>query len=260
MLGELPEGEANKRLWNMVDAIAKARFFVAEEAYQAFLAVTFPSFRAERQIPNNIKAWWSSKGPEARQEIEELRFAPPEERREKLGSIQFQYWVEKEFTSWRERKDERRSAAEKLYLEVVEEDVPEWEIAAAARLGDMYQQFMNALYDAPLDPSIKGDQELVDIYRDALDQAAEPYRKSATTAFQHCIEEATRNTWFNQWSASCEVQLNKLDPRSYPLSDELRAQPAYSYSPLAIPRPIKRLQTQAEREAEEARSAAGQQE
>lgn len=259
-MGDVPEEQVSKRLWNMVDAVAKSRFYIAEEAYQSFLEVSFPNFRADRTMPNKIKSWWSSKSPDARQEMQQLRFLPADIRREKVGSIQFQFWVEKSFTSWRERKDERRATAEKLYLAVVDEDVPEWEIAAAARLGDMYQQFMKALYDAPLDPSIKGDQELVDIYRDALDQAAEPYRKSAITAFQHCIAEATRNTWFNEWSRSCEVQLNKLDPRSYPVSDELRAQPAYSYSPLAIPRLIERLKTQTEREADEARTAAGQQE
>ena len=189
-----------------------------------------------------------------------LRFMPPEDRRNQIGSVQFQYWVEEDFMPWKLRKDEARARAEKLYLQAVEEDVPEWEIASAARIGDMYQSFMKALYDAPIDPSIANDQELVDIYRDALDQAAQPFRESAVKAFQHCLRVATENRWFNEWSASCELQLNKLDPRTYPLSDELRAQPGFVYSPLALPQIIERLQTQAERDAEAARDRAGSQE
>jgi hypothetical protein len=255
------EESLSKRLWLMVDAVAKARFHLGEREYASYLKVSFPGFKADRAIPPAVKSWYAKSQPEKARELDEnLRFMEQEDRRNAIGSVQFQYWVEKEFQPWMKRKDERRAAAEKLYLDVVAEDVPEWEIAAAARVGDMYRQFMKALYDAPIDPSVSGDQELVDIYRDALDQAAEPYRESAVKAFQHCLSESTKNTWFNEWSQSCETQLNSLDPRSYPISDELRAQPSYQFSPLAIPRLISRLQTQAERAAEDATSAAGQQE
>ncbi|MFZ5785848.1 MAG: hypothetical protein ACOY3Y_05350, partial [Acidobacteriota bacterium] len=127
-------------------------------------------------------------------------------------------------------------------------------------LGDMFRSFMQSLYDAPIDPSISGDQELVDIYRDALDEKARPFREQAVEAFQHCLGVATKNRWFNEWSRSCESSLNKLDPRAYPISDELRAQPGYQYSPLAVPNLIDRLQTSEEREAEAAAAAAGAQE
>ncbi len=259
---EVDEADVTSRLVRMVDAVAKARFYLGEEQYEEFQAISFPLFRSEKQLPRSVRSWWTKKqGREKAREWEQmLRFLPPDERRTQISSVQFQYWVEKQFTEWREDKDEARARAEALYLKAVEEDVPQWEIAAAARVGDMYQSYMQALYDAPIDPSIAEDQELVDIYRDALDQAAQPYREGAVKAFQHCLEVATKNRWFNEWSRSCERQLNKLDPREYPISDELRAEPEYSYSPLAVPRIIKRLQTQAEQEAEEARTAAGAQE
>lgn len=258
--GEEEEG-LMKRLWLMVDAVAKSRFYLGEQEYRGFLSVSFPRFKADRTIPPAVSSWHNKTHPEKARELNEnLRWMEPEDKRAVIGSVQFQYWIEKEFQPWMKRKDERRAAAEKLYLAVVTEDVPEWEIAAAARVGDMYRQFMKALYDAPIDPSVANDQELIDIYRDALDQAAEPYRDSAIKAFQHCLSESTNNTWFNQWSRSCEAQLNSLDPRSYPISDELRAQPSYQFSPMAIPKLISRLETQAERAAEEARNAAGQQE
>ena len=114
--------------------------------------------------------------------------------------------------------------------------------------------------DAAIDPSIASDQELVDIYRDALDEKARPFREQAIEAFQHCLTTATENQWFNEWSRSCETSLNKLDPRQYPLSDEMRAQPRYVYSPLAEPRIIERLQTEEERAAEARAAETGSQE
>jgi tetratricopeptide (TPR) repeat protein len=259
---ESRQADTNARVLRMVDAVAKARFYVGEDAYGDFREIDFPGFKAERRVPGKIRNWWSKKQGRAKaQEWErQLRFLPPEDRRNQIGSVQFQYWVEKSFVDWLSRKETARNRAEKLYLAAVEEDVPQWEIAAAARVGDMYQSFMQALYDAPIDPSFANDQELVDVYRDALDQKAQPYRDRAVTAFQHCLAVATENRWFNEWSRSCEQQLNKLDPRAYPLSDELRAEGGYVYNPLAVPRIIQRLQTQAELEAEEARTAAGQQE
>jgi tetratricopeptide (TPR) repeat protein len=254
--------EANLQVVRMVNSVAKARFYLGEAGYEDFQAISFPAFRADKTLPRDVRSWWTEKQgrDKARLWEEDLRFLTAEERRTAISSVQFQFWVEKAFASWRDRKDQAREVASKLYMSTVDEDVPEWEIASAARMGDMLQSFMQALYDAPIDPSIANDQELVDIYRDALDQAAEPYRDGAIKAFEHCLGVATENRWFNEWSRSCEAQLNKLDPRTYPVSDELRAEPAYNLSPLARPVIIKRLKTVAEQEAENARAAAEQQE
>lgn len=256
------DAEITQRLVRMVNSVAKARFYLGEAEYEEFQSISFPNFRSEKQLPRGVRSWWQKKqGREKAREWEQmLRYLPTDERRTAVSSVQFNHWVEKSFTTWRTRKDDVRERAQKFYLSTVDEDVPEWEIAAAARMGDMLQSFMQALYDAPVDPSIESDQELVDIYRDALDQAAQPYRDNAIKAFQHCLGVATENRWFNEWSRSCEVQLNKLDPRAYPISDELRAEPAYNYSPLAVPSVINRLKTSAEREVEENRTAAEAQE
>jgi hypothetical protein len=236
------EERLSKRLWLMVDAVAKARFYLGEQEYAGFLAVSFPRFKAERTIPAGVRAWFAKTHPERARDLDEsLRFMEQEDRQAAIGSVQFQHWVETQLQPWVKRKDARRAAAEKRYLAVVAEDVPEWEIAAAARVGDMHRQFMKALYDAPIDPSVANDQELMDIFRDEFDRRAEPYREAAVAAYRHCLSESTKNAWFNEWSRSCERQLNALDPRSYPISDELRAEPSYQAAPMASPRLVPRV-------------------
>jgi hypothetical protein len=207
-------GDGPARLRELVSAIARARFYLAEDAFERCQSITMPPFRPSAQLSPSVRRWWSGKqGTERAREWEQmLRFLPPDERRTTLGSVQFQHWVEKSFASWREQRDEARAAAEKLYLAAVEEDVPEWEVASAARIGELYQTLAEAFESVPIDPSIQADQDLADIYRDALDQAARPYRESAIKAYEHGSAVAKQYKISSRWSRDCEAALGRLAP------------------------------------------------
>ena len=131
-----------------------------------------------------------------------------------------------------------------------------FQLAAAARAGDMQLDFMNALYDAPLPPMFKDDEELKTIYRQSMDEKAEPFRKAATNAFAHCLNVSTKVRWFNENSVRCEAELNKLDPRQYPVSEEIRVQPNNEYSYWAIPEAVFELESAAKRRDRELATSA----
>jgi hypothetical protein len=46
---------------------------------------------------------------------------------------------------------------------------------------------------------------------------------------------ATQVRWFNEFSQQCEMELNRLDPRKYPLAAELRGSPSYVQQRVADP-------------------------
>jgi hypothetical protein len=117
-------------------------------------------------------------------------------------------------------------------------------MAAAARAGDMQLQFMTALYDSPLPPSFKGDEELTTIYRQSMDEKAEPFRKVASQLYAHCLNVSTKVRWFNENSHRCESALNELDPKTYPVSEEIRIQPDHEVLLLDIPGPILERETE----------------
>ncbi len=232
-----------RRLVRMVDAVAKARFYLAEGAFERFASIELPPFRTSNRLSSQARAFWISK--QGREEAirweQGLRFLSPDERLRQLAHVQFEHWASSELTPWVRQRDEARASAERIYSEVVSEDVPEWEIAAAARIGEMVRVMMQSFYDVPIPPLVRDDEELRAIFEEELDRAAMPYREAAIDAYEHCLNEATENRWFNEWSRDCELQLNRLSPRDYPIADEFRTAPGHSGSPLAIPQLVETL-------------------
>jgi hypothetical protein len=256
-MDKVPE---NKRKAEMLNAAAKSRYNMAERKFYEFRKIRFPDFMPEREVPPHIDRWWRKKqGKEAVAQFEEMRKyrriltvwgemdrkEARQETKKEDASIQFEYWLEHRFKPWMDRKTAALEVANKAFAEVVNMHVPEWEMAAAARAGDMQLQFMNALYDSPLPPSFKGDEELTTIYRQSMDEKAEPFRKVAKQLYAHCLNVSTKVRWFNENSTRCETALNGLDPKKYPVSEEIRIQPDNEMLFFDVPGPI------LERESEE---------
>jgi tetratricopeptide (TPR) repeat protein len=255
----------------MLNSSAKARFQIADRKFQEFKKIGFPEFNPEKEVPKKTQKWWDKKiGPEEVKRGEEVRKyrrllvrwgemkrkeVKKEEKKEK-ANIQFEYWLEYKFKPWMEKKSKVLEEANKMFAAVVEMHVPEWEMAAAARAGDMQIEFMQALYDAPLPPAFKDDQELIDIYRSSMDEKAQPFHDVAVNLFEHCLNVSTKVRWFNENSMRCEAELNKLDPRKYPVSEEIRVMPKSKMSIWAVPEPILGLETASQKRERELTSSA----
>jgi hypothetical protein len=254
----------------MLIATAKAKYYVAERKYQEFIKIKFPEFVGQKKVPDKAMKWWKQEqGPAKIEEAEkwrkdrrrlarwgyweegkpvkdQIKEVKKEENKEDLD-IQFNYWSIHSLKPWIEQKQAVLKDATDLFAKVAELHIPEWEMAAAARAGDMQLQFMNALYDSPLPPSFKGDQELIDIYRGEMDKKAEPYREGAIGGYAHCLNISTKVRWFNENSLRCERELNKLEPRQYPISEEIRVQPKADLAFWSTPGPILELETEAQK-------------
>ncbi|MBN2672290.1 MAG: tetratricopeptide repeat protein [Deltaproteobacteria bacterium] len=263
----------NMRKAKMLIATAKAKYYVAEQKFLEFEKVKFPEFKGEKGVPSKMQKWWDQKqaktlSAEQLKEIEEwkkqrkrlarwgyyeegksireqMKMVKKEERREELN-IQFEYWAEHDLGPWFTEKTKALTEAANAFGEVAKMHVPEWEMAAAARAADMQLSFMSDIYDSPLPPSMEDDQELIDIYRGAMDEKAEPYRAGAVKAYEHCLNISTKVRWFNENSLRCERELNKLEPLKYPVSEEIRVTPKTEFKYYAAPDPVLKLETEAE--------------
>jgi len=266
---EEKEASANMAKAQMLIAAAHAEFALADEYYYEFKDIKFPLFKVEKKTSKKVEKWWQDKikeqmGEEQYNETLEYkkqlkiwrRWNMPAAERKKIqkeeeakerATAQFQYWLENKFVDWVKEKQEALTKAETEFGKVLEYKVPQWEIAAAARVGDMKLEFMQSLYDAPVPPSIEEDIELKTIYQQSLDEKAEPYREGAVAALQHCLIVATKVRWFSEDSLRCEESLNKLDPRQFPVSQEMRTLPTSTGTVLATPTFIDHLETAAER-------------
>ncbi len=207
--------DAQKILWlkEALDATAEAYFYLAEFAYREFRFVRFPAYRGGRSLER------------------------------------IQRWSEREFKTWVEEKMAALQKAETEYNKIAALQVvvreglppltsPPWQIAAASRIGQMYRSFVDDFRDAPIPEEIESDPELFDIYVGALDEQSEPLVRQAKSKFEFCLQTATNVRWFNEYSRTCERELNQRDPRQYPLADELRGEARYARGDVARPGPV----------------------
>lgn len=183
-----------------LDSAAESQFYLAEYEFADFQKVQFPQYRGGKSM------------------------------------AQVKKWSNTEFKKWVTRKQAALRSAESDYAKVaritanaggVEMKSAPWQIAAAARTGEMYRSFVDEFRDAPIPREIEKDPELFDIYVGALDDVSEPLQRQAIDKFEFCLKTATQVRWFNRWSRACEQELNGLNPRKYPVAAELRGEPNY---------------------------------
>ncbi|MCB9591314.1 MAG: tetratricopeptide repeat protein [Sandaracinaceae bacterium] len=181
------------------DATSEALFYLAEYEYEAFRGIAFPRFHGGRNL------------------------------------TRVQHWAENDFAQWLNAKREALVRAEAAYNQIAGLEIPEWEIAAAARVGEMYRSFMDQIRGAPIPEEIENDDELYGIYVDALEGAARPLNQQAMDKFEFCLNTATRVRWFNEYSSQCERELNQLDRARFPMAAELRGEATYIQQQIARP-------------------------
>jgi TolA-binding protein len=177
----------------MIKYLAGAKFYLAEEEYEAFLNINFP------------------KG---------LDFDPRNARKQKESL--------KEFQNWFKEKQNLAVKATKMYDEVkeIKGGGAHYAIAAAARMGQISQNFSDALFTAEIPTNVRTGEfaeDKVDAYCDELTTAAEPLETRSVEAFGFCLGLSTKLNWFNEWSQLCEKELGQIRPQEYPTASELRA-------------------------------------
>jgi tetratricopeptide (TPR) repeat protein len=196
--------EMAQRRMQMQQAVAEAKFHEAEQIFEKFLQQKFP------------------KG---------LDFSKRNKKRLKRSI--------KKFAKYLKAKGKLLNQARKVYQKVILLKRPGWAIAGAARIGQLYQQFADALYTAPVPkadiPKVlrtRSQREeflmtFTDAYCDALEDKARPLEDKAVSGLAFCLNKSTQLSWYNNWSRLCEKELNQIKPAQYPLATEIRALPGY---------------------------------
>lgn len=244
--------DEEKALWlaRARDATSEALFYLAEYKFAEFRHIRFPRLPSTRTLTSVTR------------------------------------WSTEDLAPWLQEKRAALQEAEAAYNLIAELNVPQWQIAGAARIGEMYQTIVDDMRSAPIPEEIERDDELYGIYVDALEGAlngsgpgpdgrpftpddiactpdsqepqcvSSPVRQ-AMSKFEFCLTLATRVRWYNEFSQQCEIQLNRLDAQRYPLAAELRGTASFIQDQIATPEPVE-LTTDAE-EADVEGEAAGDQ-
>lgn len=207
------EAERTQRIANMDFYAAEARFKQGDVEYEKFLKMQIPDKLDFSPAPPGASA---RREKEAKKKIEESK---------------------KKFKAWYTGKIKQLGVAQKIYQNVIQTRQAHWVIAAAARIGQLFQDFSGQLYTAPVPkagaapagfPQHDFDQMFHDAYCDQMVDTAEPLETKAIEGLSVCLNKSTDLSFYDEWSQLCEAELNQLKPVEYPLASEIRAQPGYS--------------------------------
>jgi tetratricopeptide (TPR) repeat protein len=134
----------------------------------------------------------------------------------------------KRFNDWFTQKEKTAGGVRAKYGAVLAVKDNADSIAAAARIGQLAQNFSDALFTAEIPKDVRTGQfadDKVAAYCDALTEKAEPLEALSLTAYGECLSKSTELGWFSEWSKLCERELGQIKPEEYPTASELRGEP-----------------------------------
>jgi TolA-binding protein len=168
---------------------AASKFYLTETKYEKFLKIGFPD-----------KLDFDEKKPAKKKDSE------------------------KRFKKWIEDRNKALQDAKKDYLEVVDMH-PYWGVAAAARVGQMWQNYADAVFTAEIPKDVQQYDYTVEAYCDALGEETDKLEQEGVTAYTYCLETSLKLSWFSEWSQLCEQELSNIRPQDFPSASEIRGVP-----------------------------------
>jgi hypothetical protein len=191
MPGE-PDSGKQRRLGRALEAVGESIFFFAELKKAKVDKVPFPAYKGVgtkeavvKHIQTKVKEWITKKRPL----IDE-------------ASVEY-----------------------KKVVDLQPVPPPRWVIAAGSRVGEMWGTFVKEFRAAPIPDGIKKDYELRTAYYGALDDASEPQKQQAKSAYEICLGYSVKYQYFDEFSRACEEWLAGNYKSEYHLIDEFRGAP-----------------------------------
>lgn len=135
-------------------------------------------------------------------------------RKYKAAPLQNMNNLVKELTT----KGELLSQAETLYFQVIDMRSPLWTAAGAYRIGEMYKDFSDGLYNYPVPEGLP--PELEDEYRGQIDEFSFPLQEKALKGFQKALSLSLELGAYNEWSEKSAAEMSKLEAALYPLTGQ----------------------------------------
>jgi len=193
------------RLARALGGVGEAVFHVAEQKRREADAVRFPAYQGGPGAPAPRKAVEDMSEKEFQREM----------RRRQAQTESVRKHIEGPVRQWIEVKQRVLEETEKGYLRVLDiqpAPPPQWVVASAARVGEMWEAFAEDFEKAPLPGWMKDDPVVMQAYRSALEGATEPLRARARAAFETCASMAKRYRVHSDHSVLCAQRVGASGP------------------------------------------------
>jgi len=186
------EGAKQRRLGRALEAVGEAMFYFADLDKAKVDKLKFPEYRGNnskedvlKHINTKVKDWIVKKRPLI----------------------------------------EKASGEYKKIVDLQPVPPPRWVIAAGSRVGEMWGGFVKEFRAAPIPEAFRRDVEIRQTYYASLDEASEPQKQQAKSAFEVCLGYSVKYQYFDEFSRTCEEWLAQNYKNEYHLVDEFRGSP-----------------------------------
>jgi hypothetical protein len=109
-----------------------------------------------------------------------------------------------------------------LHNEVERYKRPDWTLAAFFRQAHLLERLAQTLYDAPVPPEFKRNEEYLAAYQDQLARFAQPYEEQAVQVYVQALHAARELHVTNEWTKKIQESLARYRPREYPILKEAK--------------------------------------
>jgi len=134
-------------------------------------------------------------------------------------------------------KGEALAKAEKVYETIAfEMKSPRWASAAAFRIGAMYDNFYQSIYDLPLPDGLNERQKME--YRMFLDERAAPVQEKAVARYNAALKVALDLKAYNEWSRKSAKKISELRSAQYPITGQKGVSPDHGQIKFYTPEPL----------------------
>jgi len=186
------DGSKQRRLGRALEAVGEAMFYFADKEKAKVDKLKFPEYHGNnskedvlKHISTKVKDWIVKKRPLI----------------------------------------EKASGEYKKIVDLQPVPPPRWVIAAGSRVGEMWGGFVKEFRAAPIPDAFRRDVEIRQTYYASLDEASEPQKQQAKSAFEICLGYSVKYQYFDEFSRTCEEWLAQNYKNEYHLVDEFRGSP-----------------------------------
>jgi len=186
------DGSKQRRLGRALEAVGEAMFYFADKEKAKVDKLKFPEYHGNnskedvlKHIGTKVKDWIVKKRPLI----------------------------------------EKASGEYKKIVDLQPVPPPRWVIAAGSRVGEMWGGFVKEFRAAPIPDAFRRDVEIRQTYYASLDEASEPQKQQAKSAFEICLGYSVKYQYFDEFSRTCEEWLAQNYKNEYHLVDEFRGSP-----------------------------------
>ncbi len=197
------EDEKIRRMTKSLTAVGEAMFFFAELKRKEVDKIKFPEYKGNGQREDVLKHI----------------------------NVKVTEWIKKKRPAIETLADEYRQI-----VNLQPAPPPRWVIAAGSRVGLVWGKFVAEFRAAPIPKEWKGNgmvpgtdlsfPELRGEYFAKLDEASEPQKQMAKSAYKTCLDYSIKFQFFDEYSRACEVWLSKNYGAEYHLVDEFKDVPS----------------------------------